>query len=188
MQITNKTDTNCENGSMEEKLKENELRYRTIFESSADAIMTLEPPLWKFSQGNQSTLKMFMAKDEAEFSSAEPWKLSPERQPDGKLSSDKAKEMIEGAMRDGSKLFEWTHKRLNGEDFPANVLLTRISLGNKTFLQATVRDITEVKKTEEKLREKIAELEKLNDLMVGRELKMVELKAEMVKSKEQKNT
>ncbi|HAX95085.1 MAG TPA: hypothetical protein DCY35_00965, partial [Prolixibacteraceae bacterium] len=33
-------------------LKESEERFRTIFESSTDAMMTLEPPTWKFTSGN----------------------------------------------------------------------------------------------------------------------------------------
>ena len=61
--------------------------------------------------------------------------------------------MIEKAMCEGSHFFEWTHRRLNGEVFPATVLLSRIMLVGKVFLQATVRDITERKRAEEELRE-----------------------------------
>lgn len=137
----------------ESQIKNSEIKYKTLYESSIDALMTLEPPMWKFTSGNESALKMFKAKDEAEFTSAEPWRLSPEKQPDGRLSAEKAKEMIEIAMRDGSNFFEWTHKRLDGEDFPASVLLTRIELDGKGFLQATVRDITFQKNIENKLKE-----------------------------------
>ena len=43
--------------------------------------------------------------------------MSPERQPDGRDSGEKAKEMIETAVREGFHFFEWTHKRIDGEDF-----------------------------------------------------------------------
>jgi len=132
----------------EEALSESEKRYRSLFESSRDAIMTLEPPSWQFTSGNPSTLRMFIAKNETEFTAKEPWKLSPERQQDGRYSIDKAKEMIEIAMQKGSNFFEWTHKRINGEDFPATVLLTRMEISGKKFLQATVRDISENKQAE----------------------------------------
>ncbi|MFA4826145.1 MAG: PAS domain S-box protein [Methanoregula sp.] len=138
---------------VERALRESELRYRTIFESSRDAIMTLEPPLWKFTSGNPATVQMFMAQDEAEFTSHGPGDFSPEFQPDGRESWEKAMEMIESAMQDGTRFFEWTHKRLNGKDFPATVLLSRIELAGKTFLQATVRDITKSKLAKEAIRE-----------------------------------
>lgn len=135
------------------QLQESELRFKTLFESSSDAIMTLEPPSWRFTSGNPACIKMFKAKNEADFISHGPGDLSPERQPDGGLSSKKAKEMIEMAMKNGSNFFEWTHKRLNGEDFSATVLLTRVEFSEKIFLQATVRDISEQKKNDEKLKE-----------------------------------
>jgi len=135
----------------EEKLRGSETRYRTLFESSQDAVMTLAPPLWKFTSGNPATCTMFGAKDEAEFTSCSPWEVSPEKQPDGRLSSQKAKEMIETAMLKGSHFFEWTHQRLSGEEFPATVLLTRMELEGQPMLQATVRDITESKKAEQEL-------------------------------------
>ncbi|MFH1868436.1 MAG: PAS domain S-box protein [Candidatus Omnitrophota bacterium] len=132
----------------EETLKKTEVGYRTLFESSRDAIMTLAPPDWKFTSGNTATLKMFEAACEEDFILRAPWQYSPEHQPDGMLSSKKAAEMINKAMEEGSNFFEWTHKRLSGQEFPATVLLTRIELEEIQSLQATVRDITEHKKTE----------------------------------------
>jgi PAS domain S-box-containing protein len=125
----------------EQALRESEEKHRLLYETSRDAIMTLAPPTWRFISGNPATVQMFGAKNEEEFTSQRPWKLSPERQPDGRASAEKAIEMIETAMREGSHFFEWTHRRLNGEMFPATVLLSRIMLAGKAFLQATVRDI-----------------------------------------------
>ncbi|MFA5928098.1 MAG: PAS domain S-box protein [Candidatus Margulisiibacteriota bacterium] len=143
----------------EEAMRNSEILYRGLFESSQDAIMTLEPPDWKFTSGNQATIEMFRAKDELDFTSRGPWMLSPEFQPEGQPSGSKAKEMIEAAMRDGSRFFEWTHRRIDGQDFPANVLLTRVTVSGKTFLQATVRDVTELKQAEKKILQLNVELE-----------------------------
>ena len=44
------------------------------------------------------------------------------------------------------------HRRTNGEDFPAEVLLSAFRYGEETVLEATVRDITERKKVEQQLR------------------------------------
>ncbi|MEP2023028.1 MAG: PAS domain S-box protein [Reichenbachiella sp.] len=132
----------------EERVQANEM-YKRLFVTSKDAIMTLEPPSWKFTTGNERILEMFKVKDMEEWTSMGPWQVSPEFQPDGIPSSEKAKKMIQKAMKGGSHYFEWTHQRMNGESFPATVLLTRVDIGERQFLQATVRDITLSKKTEE---------------------------------------
>lgn len=128
-------------------------RYQILFDSSRDAIMTLALPSWKFTSGNEAALGLFNVDDEDQFRSLGPWDVSPSNQPDGGLSADKARDMIDTAMREGSHFFEWTHRRLTGELFPATVLLTRVELGGETLLQATVRDVTEQKQTEEALQE-----------------------------------
>ena len=142
-----------------------EERYRKLFESSRDAIMTLEPPSWRFTSGNPATVRMSGATSEQDFTTRQPWALSPELQPDGRASGDKAGEMIETAMREGSHFFEWTHTRVGGEEFPATVLLTRMEVGGKTFLQATVRDITAQKRVEADLARSGEEWEKTFDAM-----------------------
>jgi len=62
-----------------------------------------------------------------------------------------------------------THRRLGGEEFPANVLLTRMGQGGKVILQATVRDITARKRAEEekaKLEDQFRQAQKME--AVGR--------------------
>jgi len=134
-------------------LRDSEEKYRGLFDTSRDAIMTLEPPSWRFTSGNSATVRMFGAKDEEEFVSCSPWEASPDRQPDGRASAEKASEMIETAVREGSHFFEWTHRRLDGVEFPATVLLSRMESAGKVFLQATVRDISERKRVQEALQE-----------------------------------
>jgi len=138
---------------VEAALVTSEAKFRTLFESSRDAIMTLFPPDWKFTSANTATVELFGVKDEEEFTSLGPWAVSPERQPDGELSSAKATRMIETAMERGAHFFDWTHQRIDGASFPATVLLTRLELEGATGLQATVRDITEHKRIEMDLRE-----------------------------------
>jgi PAS domain S-box-containing protein len=127
-------------------VRKSEERYRVLVESAHDAIMTLEPPSWRFTACNPATVALFRSGSEEAFVAASPWQLSPELQPDGQRSEAKAKEMIETAMREGSHFFEWRHKCLDGEEFPATVLLTRVQIEGQVFLQATVRDITEQKR------------------------------------------
>ncbi len=132
----------------EQALRESEERYRELFESSRDAIMTIAPPSWKFTSANASAVKMFRAQNEADLMTYGPLELSPEKQPDGRASSDMAPGILETAMREGSVFFEWNQRRIDGEEFSATVLLSRVGSGEGAFLQATVRDVTERKQAE----------------------------------------
>ena len=147
----------------EDAVCESEVRYRLLFEESRDALMTMAPPAWTFSSGNPAAVAMFGARDAAEFTALGPWEVSPERQPDGSLSADKARAAIEVALRAGSHFYDWTHRRLGGEVFPATVLLTRIETAGQVFVQATVRDITERKRAEQTLRESETRLRSITD-------------------------
>jgi PAS domain S-box-containing protein len=104
-----------------------------------------------FTSGNPAALKIFGAKSEEEFILHGLMDLSPDYQPEGRVSAEKAREMIETALREGSHYFEWTHRRLDGEEFPADVLIARMEQEGKVVLQGTVRDITARKRTEEAL-------------------------------------
>ena len=131
------------------KIKESESRYRTIFETSHDAIMTLDEN--GFIDCNQATLDMFGCTRKEDFLGKHPSELSPPVQPDGKDSSIAADERIKAAYQNNISFFEWTHQRLNGENFPTEVLLTPMNLGGQYIIQAVVRDITERKRREEDL-------------------------------------
>ncbi len=140
----------------EEALRASEARYIDLFQSTRDAIMLLDPVQGRFSRANPSALRMFGVSEEETFRTIGPLELSPERQPDGRLSAEKAREMIDMAMRNGSHLFEWTHKRADGTEFPADVLLTRVSHGEGNMLYGIVRDITERKLAERALQRRDA--------------------------------
>jgi PAS domain S-box-containing protein len=156
-------------------LQESETKYKTLYDSSRDAIMILTKKQG-FISGNTAAVKMFKCKDEQELISKNPIDLSPEYQLDGILSKIKAKQMMQIALEKDSHFFEWKHKRIDGKEFFANVLLTKIELKGKELLQATVRDISERWETEEKLKKRNQQLEAFNKIAIDRELKMIELK------------
>ncbi len=130
-------------------LQESEERYRTLFHSSRDAMMTLVPPNWTYASANPPPWPCSGWTAKRNSSRCASGQLSPERQPDGRLSLEAAREAIAIAMREGVHFFEWTHRRADGETFPGTILLTRIELGGRSFLQATIRDITDQKQAEE---------------------------------------
>lgn len=133
--------------------KNAENNARILFESSRDAIMTLSPPDWNFTSGNEAAIEMFGAQDKLDFITRPPWAYSPKYQLNGKLSETQAKDKIEQALSRGMASFEWEHMRLNGNIFTASVLLTRVEVGESRFLQATVRDISDRKKGERLIKE-----------------------------------
>ncbi len=135
----------------EDALRESETRYKTLFEKSADAILIIEGD--KFVDCNAATVKMLHYNDKEELLQTHPWELSPEKQPDGRLSYEKANEIIAIALEKGSHRFEWEHKRKDGKVFPVEVLLTAVPFKNGKLLHTVWRDITERKKIERAQRE-----------------------------------
>ena len=135
----------------EEALRRSETKFRTLYDSTSDAVMLLDEK--GFFDCNQATLAIFGCATREEFCSKHPADLSPPEQPCGTDSLTLANQRIATAMEKGSNHFEWMHKRADtGETFPADVLLNAMELDGKPVLQAVVRDITERKRAEEALR------------------------------------
>ncbi|MCX9083870.1 MAG: PAS domain S-box protein [Candidatus Methanoperedens sp.] len=127
----------------EEKLLDSEEKYRMLYEGSSDAIMLLDEK--GFFDCNDATLKIFGFYNKEDFTKIHPSQVSPPNQPDGEDSGTAANKRITEAFTKGSNHFEWVHRRQNGEDFPAEVLLSAFNFKGKQVLQATVRDIAERK-------------------------------------------
>jgi PAS domain-containing protein len=73
------------------------------------------------------------------------YQLSPEYQPDGRLSRERMAELINKAFADGYCRFEWMHQKLNGEPIPCEVTLVRVKYNNEFVVAAYMRDLSELK-------------------------------------------
>jgi len=66
-----------------------------------------------------------------------------------------------------------------GQAFPVEVNLSPFQLDGKWFAVGTVRDITERKRAEKELKERMEDLERFSRLTINREEKMIQLKEEI---------
>ncbi len=133
----------------EQAKAESELVFSRLFNESTDPILLLSDN--QFIDCNHSTIKILGYNTKEEVLQKSPWNLSPQFQPDGILSSLKAKEMMAIAHENGNHRFEWIHRNAKGEDFPVEVMLTLITINQKTMFYVVWRDISDRKKTESEL-------------------------------------
>ncbi|RLI74360.1 hypothetical protein DRO97_06015 [Archaeoglobales archaeon] len=131
---------------VEERLKESEETYRTLFEAATDAIFLLKDDI--LVDCNIRTLEMFRCRKE-DIIGKTPYDFSPTKQPNGKDSKSAAIEKIKAALNGNPQLFEWKHRRLDGTLFDAEINLSRIKIGGEFYLLAIVRDVTMRKRAEE---------------------------------------
>ncbi|MEQ8290499.1 MAG: EAL domain-containing protein [Gammaproteobacteria bacterium] len=134
----------------EEQFRRSEKKYRTLFENTPDATLVADGN--RFADCNNVMIKLLGYSTKQELLDLHPSDISPEFQSDGSKSWEKAEQMMKIAYERGSNLFEWDHRRANGEVFPAEVSLTSIPMGDRNILYAVIRDITDRKKDEETIR------------------------------------
>jgi PAS domain S-box-containing protein len=93
---------------------------------------------------NQETVKLFELSDKREYLNRF-YDFSPERQPDGRLSKEKAFELVNKAYLEGYCRFEWMHQTPNGGPLPCEVTLIRIKFRDDYIILAYLRDLRELK-------------------------------------------
>ncbi len=129
--------------------KEQESAYQSLFEGASDGIFLAEEG--GFVDCNARGAELFDLPRE-QILGRRPEDFSPERQPDGRLSSEVSREHIRRAMAGEPQLFEWQNLAVGRRAASVEITLSRINLRGKPFLQAIVRDITERKRAEDALR------------------------------------
>ena len=133
------------------QLKLSELRHRTLFESTMDAVLVIRG--YSFIECNPAALRLFGASKREDLLSKHPFDLSPPTQPDGEDSKLASQRIIGEVLRTKNIEFDWQHLRLdNGNSFIARIRLCAMDINGEEMVQANLRDITESKRAEEALR------------------------------------
>ncbi len=135
-----------------QQLKDSEEKYRRLFASAQDGIFLMKD--YVFVECNDYAMKLFGCdyKDELLFKS--PLRFSPAKQPGGRDSKEKAIEKMDSALQGQSQFFEWKHMTRNNKLLDTEVSLTKLTIKDEVHLLAIVRDITQRRKMEDKLRER----------------------------------
>jgi diguanylate cyclase (GGDEF)-like protein/PAS domain S-box-containing protein len=124
--------------------------FKQLFELSPDPTWIIEGN--QFIECNEAAVKTLGYSSRAELLNVHPSKLSPQTQPDGQNSYEKAERIFALVQTNGLHRFEWTHTKADGTDFVAEVTLSTIQLSNRQVIYCIWRDITERKVAEESQR------------------------------------
>jgi len=124
--------------------------FKQLFELSPDPTWIIEGN--QFIECNEAAVKTLGYSSRAELLNVHPSKLSPQTQPDGQNSYEKAERIFALVQTNGLHRFEWTHTKADGTDFVAEVTLSTIQLSDRQVIYCIWRDITERKVAEESQR------------------------------------
>ncbi|MCL2851443.1 MAG: PAS domain-containing protein [Defluviitaleaceae bacterium] len=136
---------------IENRLREAEARLREaeelneIFLNSLPLIMNIWDENYKLISTSQQAVELFGLSNQ-ELYIERFFELSPEYQPCGERSQEKALYYVKQAFREGRVKFEWMHQNLYGEELPAEIVLVRFARYGKYFVAAYIFDLRTIKK------------------------------------------
>ena len=135
---------------------------------------------------SQEALKLFGLSSKSEYINNF-FDLSPEYQPDGRLSKEKALYYISRAFNEGYCRLDWLHRRLTGELIPCEITLVRAKYENDYIVCGYTRDLRELKTMMNKLREAdectqvLFDATPLSCFMIDNKFNIVECNQEVVR-------
>ncbi|MFO7979626.1 MAG: PAS domain S-box protein [Candidatus Aminicenantes bacterium] len=153
----------------EKALKESEARFKAIFNESTDGMLLVEVETKRFFMCNSKICQM-LGYTEEEMMRLRVDDIHPEK--DLPFVREQFERQAKGEIKLAAGL---PVKRKDGSIFYADVSSSEITLGGIKCLLESFRDITERKKIQDELKEKMQDLERFSKFAVDRELKMEEL-------------
>jgi len=177
MRALRETEERSERKKAQEALRDSEKRYRTIVENITDALY-IHDFKGNIIDVNEKACNMLGYKKE-ELISANLLIL------DSKENKRLLPERMNQLLKENSILFEGQHVSKDNRLIPVEISAKVVTREGSGIIQGFARDISDRKKTEEEIRQRIQELEDFYDMAIGRELRMIELKEEIEKLKEE---
>jgi len=136
--------------------------FKNIFEQSNEALLILEDN--SIIRCNKELINFFGYGSEEDIIGLSPWDLSPEFQEDGESSREKAQKLISSATSIENPVFEWVHQRKDGVNIYTEIALGRFDYNGKTYIQASVRDISKRRELQKQLLKAKEKAEKSTEL------------------------
>lgn len=141
----------------QDALTQSELRYKALIEHSPEAIVVLDMATGKFVDANAQAEHFFRLPREKLLERG-PAQLSPERQPDGRLSGEKAREMLGLAMQGQTPHFEWTHLDSEGREMPCDIRLLHLPDPDRQLVRGSIVDVSDLLASQRALKKSEADL------------------------------
>jgi len=161
----------------EDALRESEARYRVVVQSAQEAIVTTDRA-GNIAGWNQGAEHIF-GHTESEVINQPLTMLMPSRYHD-RHSAGMARVQSGGEQHlIGRTAVELVGLRKDKREFPLELSVARWESAAGWFFTGIIRDITERKQAEMEFRDRTMALETLNQTMMGREARIVELKEEV---------
>lgn len=145
---------------LELELKEQKNIFETLFNDSADGVALIKDGL--LVDCNNAVLSMFGFKNKSELFSLSFSDISPLYQENNKKSSKEAKLKMIDSVKYGSNRFEWIHKKVTGEIFWAEIVLSHIKINNENIIHVVLRNISATKRLQEQIKNRTNDLEYSN--------------------------
>lgn len=133
-----------------DSLRKTEERFRTLFEQANDAILIMRGATVLDCNRRAETL---YGLPREKLLGVTTMAVSPPTQPDGRQSEEVIREMADQARSGHPVVFEWRNRQADGSPLDVEISLSRIDYGGEECLQAMIRDITERKQTDNRIRE-----------------------------------
>jgi PAS domain S-box-containing protein len=134
-------------------LRDSEAYNKVLFAESHIPLAVIDPETGRLVDCNQAIVEIYGLKSREAVFALSPNDVATPLQYDGRVSAEAAYEKIEYALHNGPTVFEWRHRRPNGEIWDAEVHLMPFKHGDKTLLQFSLEDITERKRIDRELHE-----------------------------------